>query len=160
MRSRERIESFLAEPSFAVVGASRQRGSNPGCGIADKLEKAGKKVFLVNPNADEIDGRPCYRSMSAVPETPAVAFFVSHPNVTEQAVKDAVDAGVKRIWFHKTFGDGSYSSAAEKLALDAGAEVLPGGCPMMFQKPVDPFHFCFRYLLRIEGRLERHEPAR
>ncbi|MBS3062681.1 MAG: CoA-binding protein [Candidatus Diapherotrites archaeon] len=59
------LEPFFSPQSVAVIGASRTPGKI-GYAVSENLIKAGfkGKLFLVNPQAEEILGRPCVKSVS------------------------------------------------------------------------------------------------
>lgn len=60
---------------------------------------------------------------------------------------------IKHVWLHCSFGAGSASEAAVRLARDAGITLIPTGCPAMFCEPVDLAHKCFRWFLSLTGKL-------
>ena len=61
--------------------------------------------------------------------------------------------GVKQVWFHRSFGGGSVSDAAVRECEARGISCLVGGCPLMYCEPVDPFHRCMRWWLRLGRRV-------
>ena len=66
---RRPVERLLRARSVAIVGAS-PKGRWP-MGILRNLKKAyGGKVFLINPNYNEIEHHPCYPNLAALPEVP------------------------------------------------------------------------------------------
>ncbi len=66
---RRPVENLLSAKSIAIVGAS-PKGRWP-MGIYRNLKKAYKgKVFLINPNYQEIENNPCYPNLAALPEVP------------------------------------------------------------------------------------------
>lgn len=67
--------------------------------------------------------------------------------------RDCVEAGVPRVWMHRSFGIGSVSDEATEICRDAGIAVLDGGCPLMFLEPVDVAHKCIRWVLGVTGKL-------
>jgi len=58
---------FRAQKRIAIAGVSRNAKAHSGNAIYDRLRSRGYEVFAVNPNADEIDGKPCFRSLAAIP---------------------------------------------------------------------------------------------
>ncbi len=147
----ELAKDFLAQKRIAVAGVSRT-GASAANGIYDKLKATGHTVFAVNPKATKIGADPCYPSLGAIPGGVDGVVIVTTPEVTEQIVQQAVTAGVKRVWMHRSAGD-SVSPAAVEQCRQNGIAVIAGGCPMMFQAPVDPFHACFKWYCRLTGKL-------
>lgn len=149
---REAAEEFLAQRRIAVAGVSRDAKQAANV-IYRRLREAGYDVVPVNPSAAEVEGDVCYASVTAVPERPDGVLIATHPDVARDVARQCVEAGVPRVWMHRSFGTGSVSADATVLCREAGIAVLDGGCPMMFLEPVDAVHRCFRWVLAATGRL-------
>jgi hypothetical protein len=149
---REAADEFLAQKRIAVAGVSRDEKQTANA-IYRHLRKHGYGVIPVNPNADEVEGDRCWPSVAAIPERPDGVLIVTHPEAAAAVARDCVDAGVPRVWMHRSFGTGSVSDEATTICRDAGIAVLDGGCPMMFLEPVDVAHRCFRWILGKTGKL-------
>ena len=59
------IEEFVGCQRIAVVGASRG-GKKFGNTAAKELQTRGYQVTIIHPEAQEIDGQPCYPNLSAL----------------------------------------------------------------------------------------------
>jgi predicted CoA-binding protein len=157
MELRERADAFLAQKRIAVVGVSRSNGT--GNGIYDRLQDRGYEVFAVNPNTAEINGKPCYPSLGAIPGGVGAVVIATRPEVTEQIVQECAELGIGHIWMHYNalFGKrlSSVSKAAVELCREQGINVIPGGCPLMFDPAADGAHKCMRWILGITGGLPR-----
>lgn len=149
---RQAAEEFLAEKRIAVAGVSREEGQTANA-IYRHLRDHGYEVIAVNPSADEVEGDPCYPSVGAIPEQPDGVLIVTTPEVAAEVARDCVDAGVRRVWMHRSFGTGSVSAEATEICRRAGIAVLDGGCPLMFLEPVDIAHRCMRWILGRTGKL-------
>jgi predicted CoA-binding protein len=149
---RRAAEEFLAQERIAVAGVSRdpKQAANA---IYRKLRQAGYQVVPVNPSADVVEGDTCYPSVGALPERPSGVVIATHPDVAIDVARDCVEAGVPRVWMHRSFGTGSVSDEAAVLCREAGVAMLDGGCPMMFLEPVDVAHRCIRWVLNATGKL-------
>jgi len=148
------IASFMASHHVAVAGVSRS-GAGPGALIAKRLRDSGHTVWLVNPAADEIGGEPCYRSLSSVPGELGSVMVVTAPADSVKVVDEAIARGVRAVWLHRSFGEGSVSPEAVERCRAAGVTVVEGGCPMMYLPPVDIAHRVFRFCLELQGRVPR-----
>ena len=148
------IADFLAQKCIAVVGVSRT-GNDFSNEVYRKLRDAGYQVYAVNPNVDEIDGETCYRRLSAIPETIDGVMITTAPAITEQIVHECADLGIRRVWMHRSFGQGSYSAEAESFCKGQNISVIPAGCPMMFCDPVDFGHKCIRWFMKVTGGLPK-----
>ena len=149
---RDAAEDFLAQERIAVAGVSRDEKQAANI-IYRKLRDSGYTVIPVNPAADELEGDRAYPSVSAIPERPDAVLIATHPDAAPDVARDCVDAGVPRVWMHRSFGTGSVSDEATAICRDAGVAVLDGGCPMMFLEPVDVAHKCIRWVLGVTGKL-------
>ena len=56
-----------------------------------------RAVYLVNSRADEVMGRPAYRSLGALPGAPGLAVLAVPPGALEQTVDEAIGAGVRAL---------------------------------------------------------------
>ena len=68
-------------------------------------------------------------------------------------MRQASERGIERVWFHRSFGDGSVSAEALEECRSRGIEPIVGGCPMMYCGNVDVGHRCFRWLLGLRDRV-------
>ena len=146
----EAATEFLAQEHLAVAGVSRS-GNAAANAVYRKLRAAGKTVYAVNPEADRVEGDPCYPSLAALPGPIDGVVIATAAAVTTEVVRHCVERGIPRVWIHRSFGEGSVSEAAVALAVKHGIRVIPGACPMMFCQPVDVGHRCIRWILERTG---------
>ncbi len=144
--------SFFAAGRIAVAGASR-RTDQPGHGIFQRLRAAGLDVVPVNPAATAIDGVHCYPNLAAIPGGAKAVVIATAPAVTTQVVRDCVTLGIKRVWIHRSFGQGSASPEATLLCRENGISLIDGACPLMYCPPVDFAHRCLRGVFGLFRRL-------
>jgi predicted CoA-binding protein len=148
------IADFLSGKRIAVAGVSRGRDT-AASSVYDKLRNSGYEVFPVNPNASEVEGVKCYPNLASIPGDLDGLVIATHPNVSEQVVRQAVARNIRRIWFHRSFGQGSVSAAATQECARAGISCIVGGCPLMYCEPVDFAHRCMCAWLRWTGKVPR-----
>lgn len=148
----ELIADFLRGRRIAVAGVSRAADSaaNP---VFRKLRAAGYDVFPVNPNATEVEGVTCYPSLDRIPAELDGVIVATHPAQSLDVVRQAIARKVPRVWFHRSFGDGSVSDAAVTECEAHGITCIVGGCPLMFCEPIDVGHRCMRWWLTRRGRI-------
>ena len=146
------VAAFLACKRIAVAGVSRSAEA-PANAILRRLAAAGHEAIPVNPAATELEGRRCYPDLASVPEPIEAVMVVTHPSVAASVARAALDRGVRHIWFHRSFGDGSVSPEALALCRARGVEPIEGGCPLMYCPPVDPAHRGLRWVLRLRRRV-------
>ena len=122
MSTRAMIDHVLGQKTFAVAGASRDR-EKYGYKVYKSLKRAGYTVYAINPNADAIDGDPCYPSLDNVPEQIDCLVTVTPPDVTEETVHTAGHLHVPYLWMQL----GSESLPAYNLARSYSMQIVSGG---------------------------------
>jgi len=150
----QQVKDFLAQKRLAIAGVSRNSSEAANI-VYRKLRGAGYEVFAVNPNATEVEGDACYPSLQAIPSGVTGVVIATHPAVTDRVVRECAELGISRVWMHRSFGKGSVSETAVQFCHERGITVIPGGCPMMFCRPVDFGHRCMRWVLTLTGGLPR-----
>jgi predicted CoA-binding protein len=146
------VAEFLSGKRFAVAGVSRDP-AQPANAVYRKLRDAGYEVFSVNPNAPETEGAKTYPDLASVPGSIDGVVVATHPDVSLAVVRQCAELGVRRVWFHRSFGAGSVSEEAVQECKTRGVECIVGGCPLMYCAPVDLGHRCMRWWLRWQGRV-------
>ncbi len=148
MTTQAAVDGFLAEKSLAVVGVS-ERTTKFGRVAFNELKAKGYRVFPVNRRVESIGGEHCYPSLLALPEAVGGALVVVPPHETEQVVKDAAAAGIRRVWLQQ----GSESAAAIGFCRANGIEVVDGHCILMFARPAAFYHRFHHWLWGVLGKL-------
>ncbi len=146
------VAEFLAGKRFAVAGVSRQPQQAANA-IYRKLRSSGFEVFPVNPNAAEVERVRCYPNLASIPGPIDGVVAATHPRNALDIVRQCSEQGVHQLWFHRSFGSGSVSGDAVRECKARGIQCILGGCPLMYCEPVDVAHRCFRWWLRLGGRL-------
>jgi uncharacterized protein len=148
----EPVAEFLSGRRFAVAGVSRDPGQ-PANAVYRKLRDAGYDVVAINPNASEVEGARCCPDLASVPGPIDGVVIVTPPDVSVAVVRQCAERGVRRVWLHRSFGDGSVSETAVRECAARRIGCIVGGCPLMYCDPVDFGHRCMRWLLRWQGRV-------
>lgn len=147
----EAIARFLRSKRIAVAGVSRNR-HQPANAIFRRLRDTGHEVIAVNPRAVTVEGERCYPSLASIPQEIDAVLIATHPDVAADVVRQAADRGIRLVWFHRSFGDGSVAPDALVVCDTRGVEAIVGGCPLMYSGRVDIAHRCFRWWLEFRGR--------
>ena len=79
--------------------------------------------------------------------------IVTHPDIAAKVVRECADLGIRHVWLHRSFGQGSVSEEAAAECERHNINCLVGGCPMMYCEPVDFGHRCMRWILKMQSRL-------
>jgi predicted CoA-binding protein len=138
------IREILAQRKLAVVGVSRSKNKF-GNAAYRSLRAAGFRVFAVNPEADRIEGDPCYRDLASLPEPVGAVVAVVPPAVTEKLVAEAAAAGINYVWMQQ----GAESAEAIAACERAGIRYVSGECILMFAEPTPWFHRAHRFVRKV-----------
>src|SRR5918995_3075944 len=111
---RRPVENVLSAKSVAIVGAS-PKGRWP-MGIYRNLKKAYKgKVFLINPNYQEIENHPCYPNLAALPEVPEGLLILIPTRAVLGTLEEATKLGTKSATIYTAgFGEGDDPKGKER----------------------------------------------
>lgn len=150
----ESVARFLQGKRLAVAGVSRHADVAANA-VFKKLRDCGYEVFPVNPNTDVVEGVKCYPDVLSVPGNLDGVVIATHPRVSASIVGQCRQRGALRVWFHRSFGEGSVSEDAIRQCGLLGMECIVGGCPLMFCNPVDVGHRCMRWWLQRQGRVPK-----
>ena len=146
------VAEFLAGKRFAVAGVSRSPAQAANA-VYRKLRSSGFEVFPVNPNANEVESAHCYPDLASIPGPIDRLVIATHPNVSLELVRQCAALGIGQVWLHRSFGQGSVSAEAVQECKARGIQCIEGGCPLMYCEPVDLGQRCFRWWLRLGGRV-------
>ncbi len=120
----EEVREILQKiKAIASVGLS----SNPekeSYQIVSYLKDQGYTIIPVNPTASEIMGQKVYPTIMDIPEIPDVVQIFRRPEDAPPVVDEALQKGVKIIWFQ----EGTTNPDAAQKARDAGAQVIENLC--------------------------------
>jgi acetate---CoA ligase (ADP-forming) len=111
---RRPVENVLSAKSVAIVGAS-PKGRWP-MGIFRNLKKAYKgKIFLINPNYQEIENLPCYPNLAALPEVPEELLILIPTRAVLGTLEEATKLGTKSATIYTAgFGEGDDPKGKER----------------------------------------------
>jgi len=137
---KEAASAFLASERVAVTGVSRTPETHGSNNVYRRLRDRGYQVFAVNPNADEVEGDPCYQDLKSIPGGVQAVVIGTRPEIAEDTMKECAELGIKHVWMHRGPGDGSVSDAATAYGRQHGITVIDGGCPLMFAPTADLGH--------------------
>src|SRR5689334_18672806 len=105
-------EDFLEQRRIAVAGVSREPAAHGGNVVYRRLRERGYEVFAVNPNAATVEGEPCYADLASIPGGVDAVVIATNPRDTQSVVEDCRTLGIRRVWMHRSFGDGSVEPVA------------------------------------------------
>jgi hypothetical protein len=135
---------FLANQRIAVTGVSRTPKSHGSNVVYQRLRDRGYEVFAVNPNANQVEGDPCYKDLRSIPGGVQAVVIGTRPEFAEDTMGECAELGIKHVWMHRGPGAGSVSPAATDYGRQHGICVIDGGCPLMFGPTADVGHKLMR----------------
>jgi uncharacterized protein len=143
MATKAQIDDFLGHKNLALVRLSSLipvRGGR----IDNELGAKGYTISVVY-----LDGPEGTPKLSNLPG-PVEGVIIAVPkDRSEQAVREAVEAKVPRIWIQ----NGCDAPAAVDLAAKSGVPLVHGHCVMMYAEPVQSVHAFHRWLTKLFGGL-------
>lgn len=148
------IQEFLRQDRLAMVGVSTQPRDFSRI-LFREFQSRGYDVVPVNPAAQEIEGRPCFRSVQDVRPPVANVLLMTSPAVTDRVARDCAESGVQRVWMYRASGAGAVSNEAVQFCESHGITVIPGECPLMFLRDTTWFHRLHGFVKRITGSYPR-----
>src|SRR4029450_12676945 len=91
---KEAATEFLAHKRIAVTGVSRNPEGHGSNAVYQRLRDRGYQVFAINPNADEVEGDPCYPDLTSVPGGVEAVVIGTRPEIAEDTMRECVDRGI------------------------------------------------------------------
>ena len=152
---KEAASDFLANKRVAVTGVSRQTNDHGSNVVYKRLRERGYDVFAVNPNADEVEGDPCYRDLRSIPEGVDAVVIGTRPEHADGTMRECAELGIGHVWMHRGPGAGSVSETAAAYGREHGITVIAGGCPCMFGPTADFGHKAMRAVFTLTGGVPR-----
>lgn len=137
---KDAASAFLANRRVAVTGVSRAPKGHGSNTVYKRLRERGYEVFAVNPNADEVEGDPCYQDLKSIPGGVQAVVIGTRPKIAEDTMRECADLAIEHVWMHRGPGTGSVSNAATEYGRQHGITVIDGGCPLMFGPTADFGH--------------------
>ena len=152
---KEAASEFLTSKRVAVTGVSREPKNHGSNVVYQRLRDRGYEVFAINPNADEVEGDPCYHDLRSIPGGVDAVVIATRPERAEQTMRECADLGIKHVWMHRGPGAGSVSEVAADYGRARGIAVIDGGCPCMFGPTADRGHKAMRVVFTLTGNVPR-----
>ena len=152
---KEAAAVFLANKRIAVTGVSRNPQSHGSNVVYQRLRARGYEVFPVNPNAHVVEGDRSYPDLKSIPGGVSAVVIGTRPEVAESTMRECVELGIKHVWMHRSVDRGSVSGAAIDYGRQHDINVIPGGCPLMFEPVDDGGHKAMRFVFTLTGAVPR-----
>jgi predicted CoA-binding protein len=152
---KEAATEFLALKRIAVTGVSRNPKGHGSNVVYQRLRERGYQVFAINPNADEVEGDPCYHDLKSAPGGVDAVVIGTAPAAADPTMRECAELGIRHVWMHRSVGGGSVSQAATDYGRQHNITVIDGGCPLMFEPCADGGHKAMRFVFTLTGKVPR-----
>lgn len=139
-------EAFWTHSSYAFVGHSA-KAAFPRISYGE-AKKSGKKVFAVDPSADQIDGDKTYPDLRSLPEKVDGVVVEVPREETLDVVKQAADVGIKNVWVHMNRDTPELLQFAQQQRLN----LLTGTCAVMYVAQGFTYHSIHKWLNKLLGK--------
>ena len=103
--------------NWAVIGATNNKDKF-GNKIFNLLDEKGYNVYPVNPVYDEVEGKKCFNNLSEIKEQVDCVNFVVPPARGIDYIKEAIELGIKELWFQPGTFDETLLDLCEANDLD------------------------------------------
>lgn len=122
----ETVRRILTESgdTWAVVGLSNNQ-RRAAYGVAQVLQRFGKRVVPVHPKAETVHGEPGYQSLADIPFPVDVVDVFVNSELAGAVADQAAAVGAKAVWFQL----GVVDEAAYDRTLTAGLDMVMNRCP-------------------------------
>ncbi len=144
------IDSFLSIRKVAIAGVSRDK-KKFGHVVFKQLKEKGFEVYPINPETDNIDGIPCFRSVSALPLNVHALIIITAKKRTREVVAEAMAKGIDNIWIQQM----SDTPEAIELTKSHPVNLITGECILMHIDPVTGIHKFHRSIRKLFGLYPR-----
>ena len=118
------VAALLALDAWAVVGLSNNT-SRPAYGVAEFLQRKGKRIVPVHPSAQTVHGEPGFAHLSEIPFPVDVVDCFVRSSLVGPVIDEAIAVGAKGVWLQL----GVFDDEACARARDAGLHVVVDRCP-------------------------------
>jgi predicted CoA-binding protein len=147
---RQQIDDFLKSKHIALAGVSRNK-KKFGYQCYKALLEKGYSVYPMNPNAENIDGKKCFKRIADLPSEVDSILIVTPGKSTDEVLRQAIERGMKNIWVQQM----SETKGTLSIAEEYQKEIVTGKCIFMFAEPVAGVHKFHRMLVKWFGALPK-----
>jgi uncharacterized protein len=116
-------ELLESSRTIAVVGISSKR-FRPSHGVSEYMQRAGYRIFPVNPLETEVLGEKAWPDLGSIPERVDIVNIFRRPEFVPEVVEAAIRIGARAVWMQ----EGVVHEEAARRARAAGLEVVMDRC--------------------------------
>lgn len=110
--------------TWAIVGLSSNRG-RAAYGVAEVLQRYGKRIVPVHPKAETVHGEQGYASLAEIPFPVDVVDVFVNSELAGPVADEAAAIGAKAVWYQL----GVVDEAAYDRTRAAGLDMVMDKCP-------------------------------
>ena len=142
------IQDFIGCKRLSVVGVSRG-GKKFGNTAYKELKTCGYQVYIVHPDAKEIDGEICYPDLKSLQGKVDGVLVSVPPKQGMEVLRQAAAIGVGNVWIQQQ------GQSPELIALgrELNLKLVHGKCILLYTQPVRSYHAWHRAFVKVFGKL-------
>jgi|GEM_PF-619682 len=144
------INEFLESKKFAIAGLSRDPKAFSRV-VYKELSDIGYDITPVNPYAEEIEGKKCYKSVDELPKEVDRLLIMTKKNDTDDILTSAINKGMKSVWVQQTCNTKKTMSIAKAHNYK---NLVTKQCIFMYANPVSVHRF-HRVLKQMFGLMPK-----
>ncbi len=91
------MKAMLAARTIAVIGLSDDPGK-PSHYVSAYMQRAGKKIFPINPGLTSVLGEQGYSSLAELPRKPELVNVFRLPRTIPGIVDEMIQLGLTQLW--------------------------------------------------------------
>lgn len=148
------VRDFLNQRRIALVGVSRDPKDFSRMLFRAMCDR-GYDMVPVNPSVGELENRLCFARVQEIDPPVEGALVMTPSRDTARVVHDCAEAGIHRVWMHRSGGQGSVSQDAVDFCHQHGIHLVEGHCPFMFLPQTPFFHRVHGFILKLTGAYPR-----
>lgn len=160
MAKLEKIYEFLAQRRIALIGLSR-KPKHISRALFKELIDRKYNICPVNPEAEDIDGFPCHKSIEDVMKIDygqfpvGGAIIMTSPEEYGELVEQCIKAGIKRIWLYGISGNDKKYNNLKKKCLEHNVIMIADLCPFMFLPQTAFIHRFHGGIMKLFGKFPK-----
>lgn len=147
--SLNQIKQFLSVKKIAIAGVSRNE-KKMGYYIFKTLKNIGFDIIPINPNADEISGVKCYKSIDDLPEDVDRILIATPKSSTDEVLEKAFEKGIPQIWVQRA----ANTNKTVDIAKQHNKDIIHSQCILMFADPtgIHKFHKTINKIIGVHPK--------
>ncbi|MDD5434022.1 MAG: acetate--CoA ligase family protein [Nitrospira sp.] len=131
------LKPFFYPESIAVIGASHDENKPSGIVLKNLLNGFSGRIYPVNPHYTELNGIPCFSTVTAIPEIVTLSVLITPTDAVPALLREHAEKGVNYViiatsGFGETEGGEELEREIREIALSSGIRIIGPNCLGVF----------------------------